>query len=121
MSLGVLLDRRHRPQVLFVERPDDQRPQGTEDDRHSDVQDEPPDDLRAAAGLLEGVVDVNVDRRLESADLNCGGKFSDPDDWKPVTDPHQSFPGSPGFQDQAALPSNDDAGRRPVNFGVRAS
>jgi hypothetical protein len=48
MSLRVLLQRRHGPHVLLVESRRDQWPQRPQDDRHRDVEDEPPGDLGAA-------------------------------------------------------------------------
>jgi hypothetical protein len=45
MSLDVLLDRRDGPQVLFVEALDDQPSQREQEDRHVDVQHEPPGEL----------------------------------------------------------------------------
>src|SRR2546430_6405749 len=60
VGLGKLLERLNRPDVLPVEAADDQPAQRAEDDRHGDVQDQPPRHAGAVVSRFDRVVDVHV-------------------------------------------------------------
>jgi hypothetical protein len=97
VCLGVFGERGHRPHILRIKGPDNEPAKRAEEQWHVDGQDQPASHPGPDVEGFDRVVDVRVNRCPQLAHGDGVVEVHRTRRLNPVTSPHHSLPGSPGF------------------------